>query len=325
MHRDPPDTVRKPDKSELIGQRRLPPLAAVRVFEAAGRHENFTAAANELGMTQAAVSYQVKALEDRLGAPLFVRERGRAKLTALGSRLMPQLKDGFDTIERAFAAIQEDDAALLTVATTFTFANTWLAWRLGGFQVEHPGLAVRLTTNNRLVDLKAGEADVAIRAGARPTEGLDCIELMPVDFTPMCAPSFWERMKTQLGRYPEPADLPHLPLISPEDYWWDRWFAAAGVEGAEHRPRSAGLRLDSQADEGHAAMGGRGFVLLTPAFWRNDIKDGRLCMPFELTATAGFRYWLAIAPERKSVPKVKWFREWLLEVVAESKSVSEAA
>ena len=88
-------------------------------------------------------------------------------------------------------------------------------------------------------------------------------------------------------------------MISPEDYWWDRWFAAAGVEGAEHRPRTAGLRLDSQADEGHAAMGGRGFVLLTPAFWRNDIKDGRLCMPFDLTATAGFRYWLAIAPERQ--------------------------
>ena len=306
--------------------RKLPPLAAVRVFEAAGRHENFTAAANELGMTQAAVSYQVKALEDRLGAPLFVRERGRAKLTALGNRLMPQLKEGFDTIERAFAAIQEDDAALLTVATTFTFANTWLAWRLGAFQVEHPGLAVRLRTENRLVDLKAGEADVAIRAGAQPTEGLDCTELMPVDFTPMCAPSFWERMKTQLGRAPEPADLPNLPLISPEDYWWDRWFAAAGVEGAENRPRTAGLRLDSQADEGHAAMGGRGFVLLTPAFWRNDIKDGRLCMPFEkLTATAGFRYWLAIAPERKSVPKVKWFREWLLDAVAESKSVSEAA
>ena len=304
--------------------RKLPPLAAVRVFEAAGRHENFTTAANELGMTQAAVSYQVKALEDRLGAPLFVREKGRAKLTALGNRLMPPLKEGFDAIERAFAAIQEDDAALLTVATTFTFANAWLAWRLGAFQVDHPGLAVRLRTENRLVDLKAGEADVAIRAGAQPWEGLDCTELMTVDFTPMCAPSFWTRMEAELGRPPEPADLPHLPLISPEDYWWDRWFAAAGVE-AEHRPRNPGLRLDSQADEGHAAMGGQGFVLLTPAFWRNDVKDGRLCQPFALTATAGFRYWLAIAPERKSVPKVKWFREWLLKVVAESKSVSEAA
>jgi LysR family glycine cleavage system transcriptional activator len=193
-----------------------------------------------------------------------------------------------------------------------------LAWRLGGFQVEHPDLAVRLATANKLVDLKAGEADVAVRAGAEPWDGLESIELMTVDFTPMCAPSFWKRMTEQLGREPEPADLPHLPQISPEDYWWDRWFAAAGVE-AEHRSRKPGLRLDSQADEGHAAMGGQGFVLLTPAFWKNDLKDGRLCQPFELTATAGFRYWLCMAPERRNVPKIKRFREWLLRQVEASK------
>ncbi len=294
--------------------RRLPPLAAIRVFEAAGRHENFTTAAAELGMTQAAVSYQVKALEERLGAALFVRERGRATLTALGARLMPALKDGFDMIERGFAAIREDDEALLTVATTFTFANTWLAWRLGGFQVEHPDLAVRLTTGNRMVDLKAGEADVSIRAGAKPWDGLDCVPLMQVDFSPMCAPSCLERTEAALGRPLEPADLPALPLISPDDEWWDHWFAAAGVEAAG-RSRSSGLRLDSQADEGHAAMGGQGFVLLTPAFWRNDVADGRLIQPFALTATAGYRYWLVTAPERRAVPKVKRFREWLTEVV----------
>ena len=300
--------------------RKLPPLAAVRVFEAAARLENFTAAANELGMTQAAVSYQVKLLEERLGAALFVREKGRARLTALGLRLLPQLTQAFDLIEAAFASQREEDEALLTVATTFTFANTWLAWRLGSFQVEHPDLAVRLATSNKLVDLKAGEADVAIRAGARPSEGLVSVELMKVDFTPMCAPSFWNRMTEQLGREPVPQDLPNLPLISPEDYWWDKWLEAAGVEGAADRPRKAGLRLDSQADEGHAAMGGQGFVLLTPAFWKNDIKDGRLCQPFELTATAGFRYWLCIAPERRNVPKIKRFKEWLLRQVEQSKA-----
>lgn len=294
--------------------RSLPPLAAVRVFEAAARLENFTAAANELGMTQAAVSYQVKLLEERLRAPLFVREKGRARLSALGARLLPQLTQAFDLIDGAFAASREDDEALLTVATTFTFANTWLAWRLGNFQVEHPDLAVRLATANRLVDLKSGEADVAIRAGARPWEGLVSTELMKVDFTPMCAPSFLRRCEEQLGRKVTPADLPGLPLISPEDDWWDHWFAAAGV-GAEGRNKKPGLRLDSQADEGHAAMGGRGFVLLTPAFWTNDIRDGRLTQPFELTATAGFRYWLCVAPERRQVPKIKRFREWLLDQV----------
>lgn len=299
--------------------RKLPPLAAVRVFEAAARLENFTAAANELGMTQAAVSYQVKLLEERLGAALFVREKGRARLTALGQRLLPQLSQAFDAIEAAFASQREEDEALLTVATTFTFANTWLAWRLGAFQVEHPDLAVRLATSNKLVDLKAGDADVAIRAGAQPWEGLVSIELMKVDFSPMCAPSFWKRITEQLGREPEPRDLPNLPLISPEDYWWDRWFEAAGVEGGSDRPRRAGLRLDSQADEGHAAMGGQGFVLLTPAFWKTDLRDGRLCQPFDLTATAGFRYWLCIAPERRNVPKIKRFREWLLRQVEQSK------
>src|SRR5678815_1149470 len=108
--------------------RKLPPLASVRVFEAAARHENFTAAANELGMTQAAVSYQVKLLEERLGAALFVREKGRAKLTGLGLRLLPQLTQAFDTIETAFAQHREEDEALLTVATTFTFANTCLLY-----------------------------------------------------------------------------------------------------------------------------------------------------------------------------------------------------
>lgn len=276
-------------------------------------------------MTQAAVSYQVKLLEERLGAALFVREKGRARLTSLGGRLLPPLTRAFDAIEAAFAAHREDDEGLLTVATTFTFANTWLAWRLGAFQVEHPDLAVRLATANKLVDLKAGEADVAIRAGARPTEGLDCVELMKVDFSPMCAPSFLKRTEDQLGRRIEPGDLPGLHLISPEDSWWDAWFAAAGVEGG-NRPRRAGLRLDSQADEGHAVMGGQGFVLLTPAFWRNDVRDGRLVQPFELTATGGFRYWLAIAPERRQVPKIKRFREWLLaEVEAANLSQGQPA
>jgi len=302
--------------------RRLPPLAAVRVFEAAARLENFTAAANELGMTQAAVSYQVKLLEERLGAALFLREKGRASLTPLGARLLPQLTQAFDMIEAAFAAQREEDEGLLTVSTTFTFANTWLAWRMGSFQVEHPDLAVRLRTGNALVDLKAGDADVAIRASAKTWDELDSVELMPVDFAPMCAPSFWKRISEELGRSPEPADLPHLPLINSDDPWWDAWFTAAGVEGA-HRPRRAGLRLDSQADEGHAAMGGQGFTLLTPAFWKNDIKDGRLCQPFDLTASAGFRYWLVIAPERRNVAKIKRFREWLLRQVEASREGAE--
>src|ERR671921_1853595 len=108
----------------MSARRRLPPMAAVRAFEAAARTENFTAAAAELGMTQAAVSYQVKSLEERLGAPLFVREKGRVRLTPLGVRLLPPLSSAFDGIEAAFASHQQEDESLLTITTTHTFANT---------------------------------------------------------------------------------------------------------------------------------------------------------------------------------------------------------
>ena len=292
--------------------RRLPPLSALRAFEAAARTENFTAAAAELGLTQAAVSYQVKALEERIGAALFVRERGRARLTPLGQRLLPALSQAFDSIEAAFASHRAEDESLLTVTTTHTFANTWLAWRLGGFQMEHPDLAVRMTTSNAMVDLRSGEADVAIRAGLGDWPGIEAHKLMESDFTPMASPECVARFERQLGRRLEPADLPGLLLISPQDEWWERWFGDAGVALGSQRPR-AGIRLDSQANEGHAAMAGQGFALLTPLLWRGDVAAGRLVQPFELTSTAGYAYWLAYPPERRMVPKVKRFREWLLD------------
>ncbi|WP_185829180.1 LysR substrate-binding domain-containing protein [Sphingomonas ginkgonis] len=299
--------------------RQLPSLAAVRVFEAAARLENFTAAANELGMTQAAVSYQVKSLEERLGAPLFVRERGRARLSALGRQLQPALTQALDAIEAAFAVTRAEDEATLTVATTQTFANSWLAWRLGGFQVAHPDLAVRLTTGDRMLDLGAGEADVSIRSGLGDWPRLEAHRLMNIDFTPMAGPRFLAQVEAELGRPLQPGDLAELPLISPEDPWWDSWFAAAGVAPGERR-RGGGLRLDSQANEGHAAMGGRGFALLTPVFWTNDIAEGRLVQPFATLGTRGFAYWLCYPPERRTVAKVRRFRDWLLARFDEERS-----
>ena len=304
--------------------RKLPPMSTVRVFEAAARTENFTAAAAELGMTQAAVSYQVKALEERLGAALFLREKGRAKLTPLGQRLLPQLSQAFDAIEAAFASHKAEDESLLTVTTTHTFANTWLAWTLGGFQMEHPDLAVRMTTSNGIVDLRSGEADLAIRAGLGNWPGLETHKLMESDFTPMASPGCIEKVERELGRKLEPADLLNMPLIGPGDEWWMRWFADAGVP-PDQQPSRRGIRLDSQANEGHAAMGGQGFALLTPFLWRGDVAQGRLVQPFERTSTAGYAYWLAYPPERRMVPKVKRFREWLLAEMADAQAQSDVA
>jgi LysR family glycine cleavage system transcriptional activator len=170
--------------------RKLPPLSAIRVFEAAARHEHFTAAADELGMTQAAVSYQIRALEERVGVKLFERSKGRVRLTETGRRLLAPLTAAFDRMDGAFAALRADDENMLSISTTSTFANTWLAWRIGGFQMDHPELAVRLDANNSLIDFASSDVDVAIRAGMGDWPGLHAQRLFEIDFTPICSPKF---------------------------------------------------------------------------------------------------------------------------------------
>jgi LysR family glycine cleavage system transcriptional activator len=302
--------------------RRLPPLSTIRAFEAAARTENFTAAAAELGMTQAAVSYQVKSLEVRLGAPLFVREKGRVRLTPLGARLLQPLSGALDSIEAAFASHRQDDEALLTVTTTHTFANTWLAWRLGAFQMEHPDLAVRMLTSNEIVDLRSGEADVAVRAGPGDWEGVERQKLFASSFTPVASPDCIAAAERKLGRALTPDDMPDQHLINPADDWWQQWFGDNGVAVDEVRLRKPGVRLENQANEGHAAMAGQGFALLTPLMWVGDIREGRLAMPFpDRVSARGWAYWLVYPAERRMVPKVKRFREWL--VVAIEKSLTD--
>jgi len=290
--------------------RRLPPLAAVRVFEAAARHENFTAAANELGMTQAAVSYQVKLLEERLGAPLFRREKRRVVLTDAGRKAAPQITRAFDAIDAAFGAIRADDAAVLTVSTSNTFANTWLVWRLGSFQMNHPEMAVRLLTSDALADFVSDDVDVAIRAGLGGWDGLHQELLVRIDFTPMCSPGFLKRHGPFTAE-----DMLRIPQISPHDPWWPFWLREAGVEVPDGPPR-IGVRLDSQAHEGHAAMAGQGMAMLTPFFWRNDLAEGRLVRPFDQVSTRGYAYWLCYPEARRGVAKIRRFREWLLDELA---------
>jgi LysR family glycine cleavage system transcriptional activator len=286
--------------------RSLPPLAAVRVFEAAARHENFTAAAAELAMTQAAVSYQVAALEKRLGVLLFTREGKRVALSDAGRRLAAPLTGAFDSMDAAFAVLRNDDEATLTVSTTVVFANAWFAWNLGSFQAANPAVAVRLNAIDALVDFSRGDVDVAVRVGVGGWSGVTSEFLFESDVTPMCSPAFLE---AQGGRM-APADLLGLPLIGSEDLLWPRWLAAAGVPTSPGmRP---GMRMDSQAHAGNAAIAGQGVAMLTPFFWRHDIAEGRLVRPFGLEARTGLSYWLVYPPHRRNAPKVRAFREWLL-------------
>jgi LysR family glycine cleavage system transcriptional activator len=291
--------------------RRLPPLAAVRVFEAAARHGNFTRAAEELGMTQAAVSYQIKLLEERLGVALFHRARRQVTLTEAGRRIAPLISGAFDTLDNAFATVRAEDESMLTISTSQTFANTWLAWRLGGFQMLHPDMAVRLLVNDALIDFGSEDVDVAVRIGLGPWPGLTTDLLLRVDFTPMCSPEFLARHGGAIA----PADLMDLPIISPQDPWWAYWLREAGVDVPDGVIKP-GIRLDSQANEGNAAMAGQGVAMLTPFFWRNDLADGRLVRLSDQLSSRGDGYWLVCPEQRRNVPKIKRFREWLLVEIA---------
>jgi len=287
--------------------RSLPPLAAVRVFEAAARHENFTTAARELGMTQAAVSHQIRLIEASAGQQLFRRERQRVFLTDAARSAAADITKGLDTIEAAFVRLRSEDGATLTISTTQTFANTWLAWRLGRFQMSHPKIAVRLSVADTLSDFVSDGIDVAIRSGAGSWPGLEAHQLLVQDFTPMCSPAF---LSAQDGRI-EPADLMKIPLISPDDPSWARWLNDAGLSAAAERPLP-GVRLDSQANEGHAAMAGQGVAMLTPFFWRQDMAERRLVQLFPQVSTLGVGYWIVYPEHRRLTPKIKRFREWLL-------------
>ena len=285
--------------------RHLPPLSAVRVFECAARHENFTTAAAELGMSQAAVSYQIRQLEDRIGVPLFRRERRRVLLTEAGRRAALAASRAFDALDAAFAELRSEDESLLTISAPQTFANEWLAWRLGGFQMAHPGTAVRLLVDDSLVDFSASQVDVAIRGGFGRWPGLSSDHLITIDVTPMASPALLRKH----GR-PTIDRLLELPLLSPDNAEWPLWLAKAGVK-VPPGPLRRGVSMTSQANDGNAAIAGQGIAILTPFFWRTALAERRLVRLFDLAASDGRAYWLVCPEQRRGVAKIKRFREWM--------------
>jgi LysR family glycine cleavage system transcriptional activator len=285
--------------------RRLPPLAAVRVFEAAARHGNFTRAAEELGMTQAAVSYQMKLLEERLGAPLFARSGRGIALTDHGRRIAPLVTGAFDAMGEAFAAIRTETESVLTITAPRTFATNWLAGRLGGFQLARPELAVRLDVSDVMTDFMSGEFDLAIRGAAMPWPGLVSHFLMRMPVVPLASPAF-------LARYPAieaPADLLNLPRLSPADDWWDLWFETA--TGGAPEGGQSGVRFDSQVLDGNAAIAGHGVAILSPPMWQTAMTAGQLVAPLPHQATYHNCFWLVYPESKRNLAKVRAFRDWL--------------
>lgn len=281
----------------------LPPLPAIRAFEAAARLGSFTRAADELHMTQAAVSYQIKQLEQRLGLGLFHRQPRQVVLTPAGHRLAPAVLDAFKQLRTAFAQAIERVETELAITALPTIASAWLVPRLGAFQLTHPRLAVRLDTTVELVDLNRGEFDVGIRIGAGEWPGLDADFLLPSLFTPLCSPALRDRLRT-------PADMLALPRFGRER-WWRAWFAAAGLADADLTAKP-GVELDVEQHAVTAAIAGHGVALSSPLFFEQDIAAGRLLQPFELVVRDQRDYWLTYPTTLRTSEKIRAFRAWLL-------------
>lgn len=298
---------------------KLPPLSAVRAFEAAARHQSFTRAADELGMTQAAVSYQIKMLEDRVGAPLFIRMPRQVSLTARGQQLAPAVSKAFEMLREAFDGIEEAIQSVVSLTTLSTFASNWLIPRLGRFQQLFPNIAVQVSVNQDVIDLGKSEFDIGIRSGSGDWTDLEAHLLLPNQFTAVCSP---ELIRGHTLR--EPADILKFPLISPNDPWWKDWFAAAGIPEVDlsRRPDNS---LGVQQFEGMAAMAGQGFALINPHFFPADLSAGRLVKPFDIMAETDRGYWLVYPKGRKRAAKIQAFRDWILSEIAgeEEKAVAQ--
>ncbi len=284
------------------------PLNGLKAFEAAARHLSFTRAADELHVTQAAVSHQVKTLEQRLGVKLFRRLPKSLRLTDEGQALLPELRDAFERMARAISRVTSaQGASALSVSTLTTFALTWLVGRLPRFQARHPDIEVRLNTTGRMVDFAREDVDVAVRYGDGNWPGLHIEKMFEDELTPLCGRAYKDRLRA-------PADLRDVPLLDaspPEPASvgeWGTWFKAAGIG---QRPATRAATFDSTKIAAQAAIDGMGVAIGSPYLFAEDIAAGRLFQPFPLTVRNGKAYWLVCAEGTASRPKIKAFRDWI--------------
>ena len=297
--------------------RRLPPLNALRAFEAAARHLSFTRAADELAVTQTAISHQIKGLEARLGVQLFRRLPRGLVLTEEAQLFLPAIRDAFDRIAAATERLtREQGSGVLTLSTLPSFAGKWLVPRLGRVRQAHPEIDLRISASLRLVDFDRDNVDVAIRSGRGHYPGLRVDRLFTEEVFPVCSP----RLLAE-GPHPlrTPDDLRHHVLLHDLDPGqvvfadatepWRRWLAAAGVDGVdvERGPlfEDTHLLLD-------AAIAGHGVALGRSAIAAADLAAGRLVRPFEVSLPFGLAYYLVCPEASAERPKVRAFREWLL-------------
>jgi len=298
---------------------KLPPLNALRAFEATARHLSVKNAAAELCVTPGAVSQMLKTLELHLGVKLFHRVNRGIFLTDVGQNYLPPVRNAFSQIAKASRRVSvAADSGLLTVSVTPFFANAWLVPRLKLFQDAHSDVDLQLVTSNALVDFSREGVDVAIRHGLGRYPGLASERVIAVEIVPVAAPA----LVAKLGVPKSPAALTRWPQVhDAERKGWHLWFQAQGVDeiGAPRGPAfdDSGLLLK-------AILAGQGAGLLPAAMVTLELAERRLVKLADVAMLEDFAYYLVFPPAHLERPKVAAFRRWILEVAAAVPDVGNA-
>ena len=290
----------------------LPPLKALRAFEVAARQGSFARAAEELSVTPAAVSHQVKRLEEYLGVRLFRRLARGLALTAPGERMLPDVSGAFQRLGSAADAVRDSAAGrIVTVSIAPSLASRWLVPRIQDFREQYPGFELRVDARDQLVDLRRDDVDVALRYGPGGYEELHVEELPDQSVFPVCSPALLER-----GPLLEtPADLCAHTLLHVE--WrhttrlvpdWRSWLDAVGAPQVD---TETGPRFSQQSITLDAAVAGQGVALANEMLVAGDLEAGRLVRPLVESTPQEFRYFLVCLPEAVTTPRVRALREWV--------------
>lgn len=298
----------------------LPPLTALRAFDAAARHLSFARAAEELHVTPAALSFQIKSLEEHLGQPLFRRLNRAVELTEAGRTLAPGSAEGFRTLVAAWQATRRlQDTRALTVTAGPAFTAKWLAPRLYDFAHAHPEIELRFSASLRIMDFDRDEVDVAIRYGLGPYTGLYAVQLGQEWMTPVMTPEM-------AARFPTPESLTaatfvfdeHLEMFPPACNW-AAWFRAAGVP---FEP-TQGARFSQSDHAVDAALAGAGVALGRRSMTIKDLHEGRLVAPYPIAlgSKAQFRF---LCPDgQETRPQVRAFHDWILTEIDKTSSTAD--
>jgi len=299
---------------------RLPPLTALRAFDAAARHMSFAQAASELNVTPAALSFQIKSLEEHLGTPLFRRLNRAVELTEAGRTLAPGAAEGFQTLSAAWIATKRlQDNSTLTVTAGPALTAKWLAPRLYDFARAHPEIDLRFSATLRNMDLARDDVDVAIRFGYGLDEDLYSVPIRKEWLTPVMTPELAEQ-------FPTPQSLVEAPLIFDDSIGflqppcdWPTWFRAVGIKFTPQH----GTHFSNADHAINAAVAGMGVVLGRRPMIIADLQEGRLVAPFKIAIETKARFRFLCLPGAEKRPQIEAFRDWFLAEIEKTAHISD--